>query len=440
MANHLGLVLDKLPEKLRHNAVLRAACGFTFESLVGIASYYDFINRIVRLDERPKLKLRRVKPKVKVVKGSKSTKIVDGAKLTKGQKLPPKNPGIVAKLVERILNKDENFANRPEKKLQEIFAGVSVRQSIELGLVPTDSLDIAGDGTCIETGASHRGVGVCECRSKGIYKCDCPRRFSDPSATWGWDSHKGVFFYGYTGYFISTYNKDLKADLPLYLRLVEASRHDSVSAVVALAEFRKLYPFLNINTFISDSASDNYATYELLHAWGWKAVIALNETNKGNFKYPPPIDVDDAGTPICAGGNKMVYWGFCGKDRCRLKWRCPKATGRLYNRNTCQSCSPSAYGRCIYTKPHWDLRIFTAIPRHSPLWKEKMKTRTCCERVNNRILNDYNIGQTRNRGKKRVSFLATIAATNIHLDVQLRTMKANDTFGLADLFRQSIAA
>ena len=63
--------------------------------------------------------------------------------------------------------------------------------------------------------------------------------------------------------------------------LVEAGRHDSVSAVFALAEFRELYPNLHLNTFISDSASDNYATFKLLHHWGIDAVIALNEKNKG---------------------------------------------------------------------------------------------------------------------------------------------------------------
>ncbi len=52
--------------------------------------------------------------------------------------------------------------------------------------------------------------------------------------------------------------------MPLYLRLVDAKRHDSISAVVALCEFRDLYPNLTVENFISDSASDNYATYELL--------------------------------------------------------------------------------------------------------------------------------------------------------------------------------
>jgi len=421
LANALGIPLDRLPDKLKNNFILRTIAGFTTDSLVGIASFYDFINRIIRLDERPRTKIKKRKP---------------SNKIGKGKKLPPKNPGIVAKLVNRILNKDESFDNRPEKKLQEIFAGVSVKQSVELGIVP-ETVSVSGDGTCTKTGASHFGVKTCKCHEQGIYQCDCPRRFSDPNATWGWDSHNALWFYGYSGYFISTYNKDLKVDLPLYLRLVEASRHDSVSAVVALAEFRKLYPNLTIDTFISDSASDNYATYELLHHWHINAVIALNSTNKGNFKYPEHLHIDDNGVPICPAGHKMIHWGFCGKDRCRIKWRCPKACGRL---DCSQNCSPSAYGRTVYTKPDWDLRLFSTIPRGSALWKEKMNARTASERVNDRILNNYNIENAKTRGKKRISFFTTIAAANVHLDAQLKVLQASGQFDFKRLFCYDLAA
>jgi hypothetical protein len=50
------------------------------------------------------------------------------------------------------------------------------------------------------------------------------------------------YFYGYTGYFLSTYDKQTKTDLPIHIKLVDAKRHDSVSAVVALSEFRDLNP------------------------------------------------------------------------------------------------------------------------------------------------------------------------------------------------------
>jgi len=421
--NDLGYSLDKwVFEKLPKNPVLQAACGFFDGKLPGIASYYDFINRIVKLDEKPRHKKKKRKPKKKHGKN----------------KLPAKRPGIVAKLVDKIIA-GRRFSGRPEHILQQIFADVCVAKSIELGLIP-QTVSISGDGTCVRTGASHFGVKTCKCSEAGNYHCDCPRKFSDPNARWGWDSHNEHWFYGYMLYIFSVYNKAERLDLPLYLRLVEANRHDSVSTVVSLAEFRDLYPNLTIDTFIHDSAADNYATYELLDRWDINAVIALNSTNKGNFKYPKSLNINDDGVPICPGGHKMVKWGFCGSDRCRIKHRCPRVFGRVKRCKACDNCSPSSYGRVIYTKPHWDLRLFTKIQRGSELWKLKMKARTASERVNNRVLHHYGIENSKTRSKKRISFFVTVAAFNIHLDAQLAKMKTGGNFDFNTICTMAKAA
>ena len=407
--SELGMKLDEWLKKLENNAVLRAAIGVSKEDIPSSSSHYDFINRIIKMDERPKLRLKKRKP---------------SNKLGKNEKLPNKSDGIVKRFVDKILC-GRRFTMRPERHLQEIFANVCVGTSRELGLIP-DNLDASGDGTCIETGASHYGRKICECKG---FRCDCPRRFSDPNATWGRDSHNDCWFYGYTGYFISTYNKDLKTDLPLYLRLVCGNRHDSVSAVVALAEFRDLYPDLNIETFIHDSAADNYATYELLHNWNINAVIALNNRSKGNFSYPPALSIDNNGTPVCQAGHKMIYNGFCS-DRCRFKWRCPRVLGKAASSDICSTCSKSEYGRVIYTKPDWDLRLFTRIPRGSLHFKSLFKQPTAAERINYRILNHYNLQNTHSRRKKRISFFATLAAINVHLDAWISLCHAQ----IASLF------
>jgi hypothetical protein len=412
LMNDLGFALDKWVKKLSKNRVLQFACGFFSGKLPGIASYYDFINRIIKLEENPRVKPKKRKPKKKYGKN----------------KMPHKRNGIVQKLVDRIL-KGRRFNNRPERLLQEIFAKVCVQPSIDLGLVP-NTVSISGDGTCIKTGASPCGRKTCECVD---FFCDCPRRFSDPNATWGWDSHNERYFYGYTGYFISTYNRTEKLDLPLYLRIVDAKRHDSISAVVALAEFRDIYPNLSVDTFISDSASDNYATYQLLNEWDINAVIALNKTNTGNKKFKDCV-VNNVGVPICPGGHEMVRDGFCGKDRCRIKWRCPLALGKCDVCKACLDCSDSAYGRVVYTKPDWDLRLFSRIPRGSVQWKSKMKERTAAERVNNRILHHYGLENSKVRGKKRIAFFATVAAFNVHLDAQLAKLKSTGAFVFDAIF------
>ena len=410
LMNDLGYSLDEWINKLSKCQVLQFACGFRGK-LPGVASYYDLINRIICLNEKPRTKKKKRKPKQNYGK----------------EKMPPKHPGIVQRLVNKILQ-GRRLAQRPEHLIQEIFAKVCVQSSIKMGLIPT-SLAISGDGTCIETGASHHGRKTCACKD---FKCGCPRRFSDPNANWGWDSHNKCYFYGYTGYFISTYNSTEKLDLPLYLRLLDAKRHDSVSAVIALAEFKDLYPNLTIGTFISDSASDNYATYELLNRWGINAVIALNKTNDGNRKFGECL-VNDKGTPVCSAGYQMVYWG-CDNSRNRIKWRCPRVLGKCEPCIACESCSLSPYGRVVYTKQNWDLRLFTKIPRGNDRFKQIMKERTAAERVNNRILHHYGLENSKVRGKKRILFFAAIAGFNIHLDAQLAFLKAKNRFDFCSIF------
>jgi len=420
----LNMTITEFHEKLRVNSVIRTIAGFTKDNVPGIASFYDFMRRLYPIDETPVLR----QPYSKPVKSKE--------KLKKGEKMPPKNPNITAKLADMIINDPEHFESllkrRQERFLQKIFAEVSLSKSVELEIIPK-TFSLSGDATPIATGACPNGKKVCKCKENGIFKCTCDRKYSDPNANWGRDSHNEFFYYGYSGYFLSTYCRELKTDLPVHLKLVQANRHDSIPAFFALAEFRQLNPHLHIDTFISDSASDNYGTYEVLNHWDINAVIALNPTNTGNFKYPPPIEVNDHGVPICQGGHEMVCGGFC-KDRCRIKWRCPRVLNKVEPGATCCSCSDSSYGRVVYTKPSWDLRLFSRIPRGSDLWKSKMNERTASERLNDRIMLDYELEYTNRRSKKRIFFHIIAAAMDIHLDIQLKVMTARGLFDFNKIF------
>jgi len=430
----LKMSLTEFCDKLPVNPVIRTIAGFTKDNIPGIASYYDLMYRLYPIDETPVLRAPYSKPKPQPKE-----------KLKKGEKMPPKNPKITAWLADMIINKRDHFESllnrRQERYLQKIFANISLNKSVALGII-TKSFSISGDGTCIETGACPQGKKVCKCSENGIFKCTCDRKYSDPNANWGWDSHNEVYYYGYCGYFLSTYCREHKTDLPVHLKLVQANRHDSISAFFALAEFRRLNPDLHIDTFISDSASDNYGTYDVLEYLGINAVIALNPHNKGNTKYPAALTIDENGIPLCPGGHKMVYDGFCGKDRCRIKWRCPRVLKKTAPCAACLSCSHSSYGCVIYTKPSWDPRLFTKIPRGSQLWKSMMNERTAAERINDRIMQDYGLEYTKLRSKKRIFFDITAAAMNIHLDAQLKFLTNHRLFDFFDLlgFNSQIAA
>ena len=87
------------------------------------------------------------------------------------------------------------------------------------------------------------------------------------------------------------------------------------------------------------------------------------------------------------------------------------------------SCSSSHYGRCIYTKPDWDIRLYTPVPRGTSEYKNTYKNRTSCERVNDRVLNDYQLHNMKIHTKKRYSFFLWLIGTNIHLDARLKKLR-----------------
>ena len=159
--------------------------------------------------------------------------------------------------------------------------------------------------------------------------------------------------------------------------------------MVALAAYRELCPNLPIRNIVLDSAHDNYPTYHLCRKWNITPFIDLNPTNNGNRTYPGAVTVNEKGGPVCMGGHPMVNWGC--NDKNRRKWLCLLACGKIKECSCKQECSPSEYGRVIYTKPSDDPRNFTPVPRGTKAFADIFKTRKCSERVNNRVLNDYKV-------------------------------------------------
>lgn len=397
---------------LKSDNLLCILIGFKPEHLPSLGAYYDFISRLwlyrESINDRKKL----------FTYNHKRTSTAK--KPGKNNKLPNKHAGIVKKIV-AFFRKGRSFRSRPERLMQEIFALLAVNPSAEAGLINSSQLTVSGDGTCIHCHSSSRGIKVCDCNTKGIYDCKCDRRFSDPEATHGWDSYLGHWFYGFTMYAMSCYNKALKIDLPLYWRFVGANRHDSVTGLVALAELRELSPNLKIRNLCFDSANDNYPTYHLCNDWNIRPFIDLNDKAGCKPKYPSLISVTKNGVPVCQAGHEMVFNGYC-PGRSRLKWRCPLACGKISICSYKELCSPSAYGRVIYTKPAWDSRLFTPVPRGTSDFKDIYKQRTSSERVNNRFLHDYHLEDMRIRGKKRYSFMSMIIGINIHLDARIKAL------------------
>lgn len=408
--------LDVWLRTLQNDDLLSLMIGCSPVSLPPLGSYYDFINRLwFQSPDTQNLGRHDLLPAGKNSKPSHNP--------GKGQKLPNKHEGITIKVADYVAS-DREIPFHFEKALQKLFLIAAVVPSLQLGLIDTDNLTVSGDGTCLHTHSNPYGHKKCDCCSNGIFDCKCPRHYSDPDASFGWDSGLGQYYFGYSLYMLSCHDEKYKTDLPLLIRFPDARRHDSVSGLVALAELHSLAPDLKIKNLCFDSANDNYPTYELCRKWDINPFIDLNSNRGRPSSIPANITIDPDGTPLCNAGFRMVNRGYCQQKHSR-KWRCPVACGRQDSCNCKDSCSPSAYGRCVYTKPDWDIRLYTPVPRGTQEYKRIYNNRTGSERVNNRILNDYHLHDMKIHSRKRYSFFTMIAGINIHLDARIKMQNSD---------------
>ena len=297
-------------EKLKSDSLPAFLIGCTPHSLPPLGSYYDFIDRLWLQDKQFYKSGRK-----ECFPADKNRK--PAMKPGKGKKLPNRHPEITKIMANAAVSRD-TFPFYYEKLLHEAFRVAAILPSIRRGLINKGGITLSGDGTCVHTHASPYGHNVCSCPAHKEKSCNCPRHFSDPDAHWGWDSDLGTYYFGYTLYMLSYHDSRLSVDLPLHIRLPDARRHDSVSGIVTLKEFRVLNPDITVQNLCFDSANDNYPTYNLCKTWGIRPFIDLN-ANRGMPKsIPDEIKVDKDGTPVCQAGYRMVYWGYCsGRSRCK---------------------------------------------------------------------------------------------------------------------------
>jgi hypothetical protein len=361
---------------LRSQPLFAALSGFE-DGTPGIGTFYDFSRRLFPETTDSIIRQAIFKPE-------------------DSDKDRPPRTGIVQRLVTKALdNLDKPLPPFPALRLNLLLKPIVLR-SDQLGLLSSaEAIDLAGDGTKFKTGARSSGRKLCDCRKQGIYRCDCPRLYTDRFASWGWDSYRECFVYGHAFYELTAASSPF--DLPIFLLPAQAKEHDSVNGVKALDRASKLYPELSFASFIGDSAHDNYPTYDLLGARSITPIIALNERHTGYYQLNGRFTTDKSGVPVCPKGETMVAGGFC-PDRCRMKWRCPRAAHHCAK--SCQ-CSPSAYGRVFYTKPADDPRLFTHPPRGSRAWKEAYKDRTSAERSHKRKKIDFHLEQARVRSRRQ---------------------------------------
>ncbi|XFO71219.1 hypothetical protein SPACI_046830 [Sporomusa acidovorans DSM 3132] len=403
--------IDTWVHSMRSTPIFAVLSGFLPDDVPGVGTFYDFIKRLwMSSSTHLANKVRR--PRRKPKKGKK-----------KGEKSPLKKPGVIKRLVDRYLEHPPDFHSRPQDLFQKIFKECFVVPSAKHGILgDISALTIAGDGSSVRTGASHYGKLICSCRENGVFKCRCPRKFSDPDSSWGWDSYREEYYFGRTLYAFTA--ADSPYDLPVYLHFFKANRHDSLAFVYSFFDFIQSNPDCKVAQCLLDSAHDAYAIYNLLHRYDIAAFIDLNTRNEGNCSHQDEILFSKEGIPICPANHIMAYNGFC-KDRQRHKWRCPKT--RKTWKVSCESpCSDSPYGRVFYTREQDNLRFFTRVPRASALFKARYRQRTASERCFKRLKEDYLLERkTKTRNSCNWYFRAYSTAMCSHMDAWIKHLAIN---------------
>lgn len=396
MAHFRYSSISKWCDKLHQDPLLAILIGCPPYHSPASSNHYDFMARFFPEDKRSHILPAHLQKKNK-------------AKPKKNEKLENVAPGVIRNLVDSL---DSSYENDNDSFIQSLFFNLAVKSSINNGLIDTSNNSVInGDGTALPIHSNPSGTKICDCQKP----CDCHRRYSDIDADIGWDSDLGSFYFGYSGYTITTRNHKYKLDLPVFLTLAKASQHDSITSVTAFHEFSKLNNnLIPISHYCLDSASDNYATHEYLLSKGITPIIDINKRMNSRNVYSKHQGISENGNPICVANLEMKSNGYDYK-RYRHKFRCPY----LNNSHLCpckEKCSSSPYGRVVYIKTSDDIKLFGPVPYHSKEWYQIYKDRSSCERINNRIINDYSLSNITLKGRNRNLFMMLMIGANIHLD------------------------
>lgn len=184
---------------------------------------------------------------------------------------------------------------------------------------------------------------------------------------------------------------------------------DSTSLKPVLSDFFKAHSSFSYKTFLGDSSFDKYDNYTMLknEFHFERMAIPLNTRNSSGSHG----DFDEKGVPLCPlDKTPFTYLGCSGgKNRSkRFKWVCHKSIKSGSKRIcSCETpCTDSSYGRCVYTYPDKELRLYPGIPRGTEHFDNLYKHRTLIERTIY-ILKDPLVGENAK------TFSATTAKVNL---------------------------
>ena len=404
--------IDRWVETAANDEVLMFLMGTSH--VPSVSCHYDFISRVMHdhpsLDELS-------------VAGLFKKKNKNFLKLKRNEKYVNYTENDVRQLRQRYRNGASADSGRMIFTIQSIFNALAVVPSIKMGLIDPDGT-FCGDGSAQHISANENGHRVIDSDDPSALTT----RYTATGADKGWDSDLGQWYYGFTEYNISQHNSHSGIDLPVFLTLEAASRHDALTSISATAQMLDMNKNIHPKYMCFDSASDSTEMCEfLLNDRNIIPVIDLNRRSKGMFTdnadSKRDYTINENGVPVCREGFEMTFDGY-NPGRKRIKYRCPLKCSRKNGRHieSCPvgNCSKSPYGRVVYIPTKDNLRFFGPVPHGSDKFKSIYKDRTCTERINDRILNDYHLYKMGVRNMAKNAFFLIMAGINIHLDAWIR--------------------
>ena len=222
---------------------LKVISGFTAdEQRPGVGTFYDFFGRLLDGPYQVRCAHQAQRPSERVQGRSFARHLLQEKAAVKAQTqdaLATEKGGLVELLADQAIA--QRACRLPQdltQRLNELLLRCTVLPSAKLGFLgDLRRLVVSGDGTALASHASGDGHTLCECRAQGVPRCDCPRFYSDPEATWGYDSARERYYFGYRLHVMTTRGDG--EDLPLQVQLEGAHTPDVLQGIVGISRLSR---------------------------------------------------------------------------------------------------------------------------------------------------------------------------------------------------------
>jgi hypothetical protein len=388
--------ITNFAQDLRSKPRLATIAGFEPANTPSVGAFYLFIDRLQDGPFQPHCHHRLNPSAVRKQPSLRNLQIEKALKEKVRAEILAHSDSLTIHLKDELLQRQQQpRAKDFLARLEDLLIQAALLPSAQRGMLgDLNQLLLCGDGSALVSGGSSTGKPSCQCRAEGIYRCDHPRFYSDPTANWGWDSYREVYYFGHTFYqHIVNFGGH---DLPVHLTIGQASESDFTLSLKSLDRFLKASAEnalkLSLSAAIYDSGHDGRGIYQYLRAKKIDPVIALNPRHGLPLASGTAQQINADGIPLCPANLPMRRHSATPDGR--LYFNCPvKRPTHQDGKTVWQShpdqcphkvlCQPETkMGPTLYVRSDSDPRLYPPIQRESPRFKELMKLRSGCERSN----------------------------------------------------------